>query len=155
MERDILYFVSFSDNNLENKIFNISMRNFLNNNNNNNDLFDDMLQFHDNHNFNDYHLFGKYFQYTFYENQLIKINQNKMLLLYINWPYLITLNDKLNSISKFIRIDGLLMGRKKASIIYYRDNNIIKKGIIIATLLKEEFNYIIYPYLNGRIFFQI
>ena len=26
------------------------MRNFLNNNNNNNDLFDDMLQFHDNHN---------------------------------------------------------------------------------------------------------
>lgn len=140
LERDILYFVSFSDNNLENKIFNISMRNFLNNNNNNNDLFDDMLQFHDNHNFNDYHLFGKYFQYTFYENQLIKINQNKILLLYINWPYLITLNDKLNSISKFIRIDGLLMGRKKASIIYYRDNNIIKKGIIIATFFKEENN---------------
>ena len=142
LEKDKLHFVSFSEKYNEENIYSISIENILYNNNHNNNNNDDyFLPAFENHLMNNNN-FGHHLQSTFYENQVIKINQNEILFLYKNEVYLIILNDESVQKSKFSRIDGLMVGRKKASSIYYRDNNIIKYGVIIATLLKEEFNYI-------------
>ena len=142
LEKDKLHFVSFSEKYNEENIYSISIENILYNNNHNNNNNDNyFLPAFENHLMNNNN-FGHHLQSTFYENQVIKINQNEILFLYKNEVYLIILNDESVKKSKFSRIDGLMVGRKKASSIYYRDNNIIKYGVIIATLLKEEFNYI-------------
>ena len=142
LEKDKLHFVSFSEKYNEENIYSIRIENILyNNNHNNNNNNNYFLPAFENHLMNNNN-FGHHLQSTFYENQVIKINQNEILFLYKNEVYLIILNDESVKKSKFSRIDGLMVGRKKASSIYYRDNNIIKYGVIIATLLKEEFNYI-------------
>ena len=141
LEKDKLHFVSFSEKYNEENIYSISIENILYNNNHNNNNNDDYFLPFENHLMNNNN-FGHHLQSTFYENQVIKINQNEILFLYKNEVYLIIINDESIPKSKFSRIDGLMVGRKKASSIYYRDNNIIKYGVIIATLLKEEFNYI-------------
>ena len=141
LEKDKLHFVSVSEKYNEENIYSISIENILYNNNHNNNNNDNyFLPAFENHLMNNNN-FGHHLQSTFYENQVIKINQNEILFLYKNEVYLIILNDESVQKSKFSRIDGLMVGRKKASSIYYRDNNIIKYGVIIATLLKEEFNY--------------
>ena len=155
LEKNALHFVSFSKDYTGIIKSSISIEDYLNNNNNiNNDDEDDLLQIYDNHLMNNdffgHHIFDHHFHFNSYKNQLIKINKEEILLLYQNKAYLVTINDELCSFSKFNRIDGLMVGRKKASLIYYRDNNIIKNGIIIATFLKEKFNK--YKSMSGLFF---
>ena len=84
LEKDKLHFVSFSEKYNEENIYSISIENILYNNNHNNNNNDDyFLPAFENHLMNNNN-FGHHLQSTFYENQVIKINQNEILFLYKN-----------------------------------------------------------------------
>ena len=66
------------------------------------------------------------------KNDLIKIDQNNILLIYCKKVCLITFDDFLSKITNFIILENH-NDIVKASQIFYKSNNVVKKGIIIIS----------------------
>ena len=140
-----LFFIVFSKTYNEYNSYSLDLNNLLNNNNINNHILINVYQDFD----YDYDYFD--FDSSNNNNELIKINQNNILLVYKSKAYEINLNENLNSISTFTKleeVDHII----KARSIYYKRNNIIEKGIII---LSRELKMIHRIYRANKLFLSL